>query len=214
MPKEAMEPDHVPKEAMDLIELLVHFNSHRCSEFVHRWMELPRRVRKVASYNGAIRCRDDSDPKHYFCQIEKQHYFDPTNWVYALTMRLMMPHMMKDIEWNNETKGDIFESILGCQYLLAHGFVKQHVPALEQHIGTVAAIFEAFVWYTWKLCDAIGNHNPESILRWVTWIIDMVAYRQRKDEAIGTIVLTETDFDFDFEPRSKSKGNLIPALVA
>ena len=74
--------------------------------------------------------------------------------------------------------------------------MKQHVPALEQ------------------LCDAIGKYNPESILRWVTWIIDMVAYRQKKDEAIGTIVLTETDFDFDFEPRSKSKGNLIPALVA
>ena len=114
-------PDHVPKEAMDLIELLVHFNSHRCSDFVYRWMELPRRVRKVYSYNGAIRCRDGSDPKHYFCQIDKQHYFDPTNWMYALTMRLMMPQMMKEVGWNNETKGDIFESILGCQYLLAHG---------------------------------------------------------------------------------------------
>ena len=207
-------PDHVPKEALDLIELLIHFRSDMCSSFVYKWMELPRRVRKEYSYNGAIKCRDFSDPKHDFCQIERQHYFDPTNWVYALTMRLMMPKMMKEVNWNNETKGDIFESILGCHYLVAHGLVKEPVGAFEQHIGTVSAIFEAFVWCTWRLCDAIGNHNPDSILRWVTWIIDMVADRQRKDEAIGTIVLHETLDEFEFEPRCKSKGYLIHVLVA
>ena len=81
----------------------------------------------------------------------------------------------------------------------------------------MSAIFEDFVWYTYRLCDRFGNNghgHTDKVLEWVAWIIDMVAYRQRKDEAIGTIVLTETDFDFDFEPRSKSKGNLIPALVA
>ena len=190
---------------MQIIDLLVHFRSHMCSEFVYRWMELPRKVRKVYSYNGAIRCRDDSDPKHYFCQVDKQSYFDPTNWVYALTMRLMMPHMMKDIEWNNETKGDIFESILGCNYLVSHGFLKEPLTSLETHIGAVSAIFEAFAWFTHKLCLSVGHQDPDLILRWATWILDMVAWRQKRDSAVGTIVVVEDldDYDFDLEPRTK-----------
>ena len=205
MPKEAMDPDHVPKEAMDLIELLVHFRSHMCSEFVYRWMELPRKVRKLYSYSGAIRCQDDSDPKHYFCKIDDQHYFDPTNWVYALAMRIMMPEMMKEVHWNNETKGDIFESILGCNYLVSHGFLKQPLTSLERHIGAVAAIFEAFAWFTHKLCLSVGHQNPDSILRWATWILDMVAWRQKRDSAVGAIVVVEdlSDYDFDFQPRIK-----------
>ena len=66
-------PDHVPKEALDLIELLIHFRSDMCSNFVYKWMELPRRVRKEYSYNGAIKCRwGFDDPKHYLCPNEKQ----------------------------------------------------------------------------------------------------------------------------------------------
>ena len=197
--------EHVPKEAHQLIELLLHFKSHKCSDFIYQWMGLPRKVRKLYSYNGAIRCQDNSDPRHYFCKIDDQHYFDPTNWVYALAMRMMMPQMMKDINWNNETKGDIFESILGCQYLVSHGFLKQPMTSLERHIGTVAAIFEAFAWFTHKLCGSVGHGNPESILRWATWILDMVAWRQKRDSAVGTIVVVEDldDYDFDLEPRTK-----------
>merc|ERR1712023_130699 len=44
------------------------------------------------------------------------------------------------INWNNETKGDIFESILGCQYLVSHGFLKKPMTSLERHIGTAAAL--------------------------------------------------------------------------
>ena len=86
--------EKIPEEANQLIELLLHFKSHMCSELIYRWMELPRKVRKLYSYSGAIRCQDDSDPKHYFCDKSQQHYFDPTNWVYALAMRMMLPQMM------------------------------------------------------------------------------------------------------------------------
>ena len=131
-------------------------------------------------------------------------------------MRLMMPKMMKEVNWNNETKGDIFESILGCHYLVANGLVKEPVDALEKHIGIVSAIFEDFVWYTYRLCDRFGNNghgHTDKVLHWVAWIIDMVAYRQRKDDDIGTIVLQEALDEFAFEPRCKSKGNLIQDIA-
>ena len=43
------------------------------------------------------------------------------------------------------------------------------------------------------------------ILRWATWILDMVAWRQKRDSAVGTIVVVEDidDYDFDLEPRTK-----------
>ena len=201
---------HVPTEATELIELLLHFRSDFSSKFVYAWMELPRSVRKEYSYNGAIRCRGSSDPHHYHCPINDQNYFDPSNWVYAVTMRLMMPKMMQEVQWNNETKGDIFESILGCHYLVANGFLKDDIDSLKKHSGIVSAIFEAFAWYTWRLCVAIGFKTDE-VLQWADWIIDMVAYRQIKDNDVGRIVLHE--IPDDFEPRCKRQGNLIPALV-
>ena len=205
-PKKARSTVEIPEEADWLIELLLRFKSNKCSDFVYRWMDLPKKTRKVYSYNGAIRCQDDSDPKHYFCDKGQQHYFDPTNWVYALAMRMMLPHMMKEVEWNNETKGDIFESIMGCHYMVSHGCPVNTMTSLERNIGPVAAIFEAFAWGAHRLCRSIGHHDPELIVRWATWIIDMVAYRQRRDEAIGTIVLDDDLDTYDFnlvEPRIK-----------
>jgi len=128
-------------------------------------------------------------------------------------MRLMMPNMMQEVNWNKETKGDIFESLLGCHYLLANGFVKGYVGALSEHIGAVSAIVDDFVWYTWRLCEAIGKNDTDRILHWVQWIIDMVAYRQMKDDDVGTVVSEEAQDEFEFERRCKSKGNLIQVLA-
>ena len=203
--------DHVPKEALELIELLVDFKSEFSSTFVYKWMELPRLVRKDFSYNGAVRCRGSTDPVHYHCRIGNQNYFDPSNWVYAVAMRLMMPRMMNEVQWNDETKGDIFESILGCHYLVANGLMSDDVGSLKKHSGIVSAIFEAFAWHTWQLCVAIGNDSTDEALRWVTWIIDVVAYRQMRDKDIGLIIMHEKPVEF--EARCKSKGHLVQALV-
>ena len=86
-------------------------------------MELPRAVRREYSYSGAVRCRDSSDPQHYHGPIEKEGYFDPSNWAYTMALRLMMPKLVQEVEWNNEAKGDIFESILSCHYLVANGLL-------------------------------------------------------------------------------------------
>ena len=55
----------------------------------------------------------------------------------------------------------------------------------------------------------LGKNDTDRVVLWVTWIMDMVAYREMKDEDIGNIVLHEARDEFEFEPRCKRKGNLI-----
>jgi hypothetical protein len=62
---------HVPKQALELIELLIDFRSEFASRFVFKWMDLPRAVRQEYSYCVAIRCRDSSDPQHYHCTFKR-----------------------------------------------------------------------------------------------------------------------------------------------
>ena len=200
--------DHVPSDALELIELLINFKADFSSKFVYAWMELPHVVRKEYSYNGAIRCRRPSDPCHYQCPIEKERYFDPTNFVYAITMLLMMPNMMQEVNWNNETKGDIFESIMGCAYLVHNGLMTHDVDALKKHSGIVSAIFESFAWHTYQLCVTVDH---KKILVWVKWILDMVSYRQMNDIDVSLIV---DIVDNDNGPRCKRNGNLMCALVS
>ena len=50
-------------------------------------------------------------------------------------------------------------------------------------------MFEAFAWHTWQLCDAVRNESFGVVLKWVNWIIDMVAYRKTIDNDIGLIVV-------------------------
>ena len=68
----------------------------------------------------------------------------------------------------------------------------------------------SMVWCTWRLCEAIGNDDTGRVPVWATWITDMVAYRQRKDDHINNIVVYHEPRDkFDLQPRRKSLGNLI-----
>ena len=99
--------DHVPAEALELIELMTGFDTERASRSVRAWMELPYKVRKAWSHSGAVRCRDATDPVHYHCPIDGRTYFDPGNWLYAVTLSLMCPGLMLHVDWNYETKGDI-----------------------------------------------------------------------------------------------------------
>ena len=174
-------------------------------------MELPRAIRQEYSYSGAVRCRYSSDPQHYHCTFEKQAYFDPSNWVYAMALRLITPKLVQEVEWNNETKGDIVESILGCHYLVSNGLMIGIVDSLAKNCGIVSAIFEAFAWHTRQRCDAVSNEGPGVVLTWVNWISDMVAFRQARDTDIGLMVVQE--IPTEFEPRCKRNGHLRSVLV-
>ena len=103
--------DHVPVEALELIELMTGFATEKFSKFVEAWIDLPYNERKAWSHRGAVQCRNATDPVHYHCHLDGRTYFDPGNWIYAVSLSLMCPELMACVNWNYETKGDICESI-------------------------------------------------------------------------------------------------------
>ena len=169
--------DHVPVEALELIELMIGFNTDRASKFVEAWMDLPHEVRKAWSHNGAVQCRNATDPAHYHCHLDGRTYFDPGNWIYAVSLSLMCPELMAYVNWNYETKGDICESIMGCHYMVEHGLVtgatgeSLEFPHLQKYSGITSAIVDAYAWYVWRLC---GKFGPNDMLVWIGWTLDMV----------------------------------------
>ena len=178
--------DHVPVEALELIELMTGFDTERASRFVGAWMELPYKVRKAWSHSGAVRCRDATDPVHYHCPIDGATYFDPGNWLYACTLSLMCPELMPHVNWNCETKGDICEAIMGLQYDTDHGLVpgatgdSPEFPHLQKDSGITSAIVDAYAWYVWRLCVKVG---ADKMLVWIEWTVDMVRYREHQARA-------------------------------
>ena len=178
--------DHVPPEALELIELMTGFDTERVSRFVVAWMELPYKVRKAWSHSGAVRCRDATDPVHYHCPIDGATYFDPGNWLYACTLSRMCPELMSHVDWNYETKGDICEAIMGCQYEVEHGLVtgatgeSLEFPHLQKYNGITSAIVDAYAWYVWRLCVKVG---ADQMLVWIAWTVDMVRYREHQTRA-------------------------------
>ena len=205
--------DHVPVEALELIELMTGFNTDRASKFVEAWMDLPHEVRKAWSHSGAVQCRNATDPMHYHCHLDGRTYFDPGNWIYAVSLSLMCPELMAYVNWNYETKGDICESIMGCHYMVEHGLVtgatgeSLEFPHLQKYSGITSAIVDAYAWYVWRLCRKVG---ADEMLVWIDWAIDMVRYREHKARADSSS-LAELRLDTLAEyhgPKEKRLGHL------
>ena len=105
------------KQLCVFVWLLHNFEYARFTTFIQRWMELPRLVRKDLSYDGAIQCRGKSGERSdYVCSQLKLRYFDPGNYIYASVLDLLCPSLCS--WYNQETKGDILESLLGYHYRL------------------------------------------------------------------------------------------------
>ena len=88
------------------------FRFEEFARFVDQWMTMPRVCRKSLSYVGAIRTTIDT-PTHYHCALLGQNYFDPGNYCYSVAFDILYGKMSP---WNMETKGDIFEGMLGYHW--------------------------------------------------------------------------------------------------
>jgi hypothetical protein len=206
--------DLVPIEALELIELMVGFQTEKASKFVAAWMDLPHKVRKAWSHSGAVQCRDATAPVHYHCKLDGRTYFDPGNWIYAVTLSVMCPELMAHRQWNYETKGDICESIMGCQYEVEHGLMtgatgeSLEFPHLQKYGGITSAIVDAFAWYVWRLCGKVGDRE---LIVWINWTIDMVRYQRHQPRADSSSLpeLLRLDTMAEYHgPKDKSLGNL------
>ena len=122
-------------------------------------MEQPRAVRKELSYSGALRS-SLGDPVHYVCPYTRQGYFDPSNMIYSMAMCFLAPQL-SNRGWNIETRGDIFESLIGYSYKLAH---KECADALQvgPQAHRVSFIIEVTSILAYKLYIHTGTAFNES----------------------------------------------------
>ena len=87
-------------------------------DFLVQYMtDLSPYYRKILSYSGALYCRDDTDPVHWNCPKAQVRFFDPGNWVYYVAFLSIFDELLRHYGWNQETCGDIFESLLGLVYV-------------------------------------------------------------------------------------------------
>ena len=87
-------------------------------DFLMQYMtHLGHDYRKSLSHSGALYCRDDTDPVHWNCRDTQVRYFDPGNYVYYIAFLSIFEELLRHNGWNQQTCGDIFESLLGLVYL-------------------------------------------------------------------------------------------------
>ena len=82
-------------------------------DFVEKWMQLPAETRKDLSHHGAIRSQSEWHPRPWRDELLGDT-FDPGNFVYGLALHFLVPQLRnrKKYDWNEETLGDIIESVL------------------------------------------------------------------------------------------------------
>ena len=131
--------------------------------FVEAWVSSEYCPRQRLSHYGAIRrsilthhgCKIPSStelgrtPWGQKCKyIDPDHYFDPGNWHYKICFVLLFG----DVPWNENTVGDILESILGTRYLIENeGLACTHFPFafatfLEMWCVALYRWFECTAW--------------------------------------------------------------------
>ena len=132
-------------------------------ELIAMWMnDLPKKTRKVLSYSGALRCRDPRCPVHYV-STGGVRFFDPGNYVYALTFDMLWPLHASENRWNIETKGDILEALMGFAFEKSNAEDLSSARWLE-HANILAAYIEEMSYQVWLLSVA---HGSSDILCWL-----------------------------------------------
>ena len=97
--------------------------------FCDWWLQISKSLRKYWSYFGALPSYDNS-PVDYTCPEIGSRYFDPGNYIYGVTMRLMV---LRSCHWNDVTMGDMFESWMGGCWLLTQYPEKAHCASRKCH---------------------------------------------------------------------------------
>jgi hypothetical protein len=145
----AVEAPLVQLEALEYVRNLRRSFEHctsngwaaRLALLFEHWVWSPHGPRKIWSYYGALSRErkddpcglvsvcgarwDPSNPK----SLDPNLFYDPSNSHYKLCMELLFPGALR--AWNQETVGDIVESLLGLQYLIENDMMgaRSGVPA-------------------------------------------------------------------------------------
>ena len=78
----------------------------------------------------------------------------------AQTLQVMCPELMSRVKWNNETKGDICESMMGMYYEWRHCLRERRVgirPVFGRQLALIAGLVNAFVYKVYRLHVRVGD---------------------------------------------------------
>ena len=98
------------------------------------------------------------------CPETGDRYFDPCNYIYALAFNMLFPQLVEMYNWNQETKGDIFESLLGlayCKRFSRYAADKAWMLQLEE----LSRWLDAVIFDVWEFSQGLSCHDLESQLR-------------------------------------------------
>jgi hypothetical protein len=190
-----------PAEAESLFSVTRHAMATNVEKFVKMWMEeLPRKTRKDYSYNGAIRCRVKADPRHYRCSDTGTQYFDPGNWLYAIALSALVPVCCKQEQWNIETKGDIFEAVMGFSYL------KDHCTRHNMSTETFKYADEAR-----RVADLFNE--VDQLIPWVNWVMSNVYFAKCGVYICDDMLEVEADRPLEQLELKERKNSLLVKLT-
>ena len=155
---------HVPPEGVALVQIARSVQRDKFGKFIDDWMTQPHGVRKTLSYSGALHSNKD-DPVHYVCKYTGQGYFDPMNKIYSIAMSILAPQLWSR-GWNIETRGDIFEGLLGYWYMLEHNECND-VCQVGPQAQCVAIVIEE----TTRLVYKLNIHTGTAFEEWCAHIL-------------------------------------------
>ena len=138
-------------EETNLSIVVASWNTVRFGNWLqHAYMTVPREQRKIASHHGAIIC-DPGQAAHWvspcgYC------FHDPGNKVYAAALDLLVDDACKR-HWNQETKGDIIEGVLGLYYNIrvGHESAKCWHNVTRANITQLAAILHYVAYVVYRI---------------------------------------------------------------
>ena len=160
----------------ELVNWVGKCNSRKMCSLINDWMRMERETRKFLSHFGAVEKTDPKHPCHYHCELSGKEYFDPGNWCYSLVFDIITGQSLnKDINWNQETKGDIIEGLLGYHWFRERIFPEFQWVAkgdvIERHVPRALANFvlSDLLILNRKLCFA-SLHLLDFLAPWVVSI--------------------------------------------
>jgi hypothetical protein len=166
-----------PPEALALLNIASMAIHRKFEDFFDRWMDQSAPVRKFLSYSGALRSAH-GDPVHYTCPHTGENYFDPSNMIYSTALCFLAPGLMASRNWNQETRGDICEGLMGNYYELINN-QRPDICNVLSSVRDVSLIIERTSWLTYQLYKI----NEIDFYNGCTRILDQASYlRQEKHE--------------------------------
>ena len=119
---------------------------HELRRFWEAWLdEMPARERKNLSCFGALRRRERESDELVFRPHQEyrvEDYFDPGNHIYALAFKSLWSDMASQRGLGNVTLGDLFESVLGYEWL--------HHGRTNEAWLTIAMWIDSFVYAVYR----------------------------------------------------------------